>query len=250
MLKDLMFTHRDDKHSTAVIFDCDGVLLDSNQLKINAFRQTLTINGFDEQAIAAASVWQSKSFGMSRYHLFKEMMNGRFGVPPEVTVERLLADFGDLCAEGYLAVPEVPGLRETLLALAGYANLYVVSGSDQEELRSIFHRRNLAEHFVSVFGSPRTKIENIDLVLKSHHEAFGVMPRNVLFVGDAVADLDAAVATGCSFAFMAPYSTVKDVMLHRAKEEGFPVIQDLRELMGFFSPMSRHVNHGAQGVMS
>jgi hypothetical protein len=88
-----------------IIFDCDGVLLDSNLLKIDAFRKTLELNGFAPEVVAAGSLWQTKSFGLSRYRLFAEMLDGRFGKPPEVGLEKLLDDFGLLCASGYLSVP-------------------------------------------------------------------------------------------------------------------------------------------------
>jgi phosphoglycolate phosphatase-like HAD superfamily hydrolase len=214
----------------AFIFDCDGVLLDSNGLKIRAFRRVLELNGFPPDAVKAGSDWQSTSFGTSRYRLFAEMLSGRFGPAPKVTLEHLLADFGAECAKGYLAVPETPAIRSVLPILAAQARLYVVSGSDELELREVFRRRDLAQYFSNIFGSPRTKIENVARVMNDYMNLAGHKPAKVLFVGDAVADLEAADATGCNFAFMEQYSTVKTVMLDRAKSDGFHVIRDIGAL--------------------
>jgi phosphoglycolate phosphatase-like HAD superfamily hydrolase len=215
----------------AFIFDCDGVLLDSNGLKIQAFQKVLELNGFRPEVVAAGSDWQSKSFGTSRYRLFTELLSGRFGAPPPVTLERLLADFGAECAKGYLDVPETPAIRSVLPVLAGRARLYVASGSDEIELREVFKRRDLARHFDQIFGSPHTKVENVERIAKTHQTIFGRKPAKILFVGDAIADLEAANATGCHFVFMEQYSTVKMAMRDRAKSEGFRVIRDIGELI-------------------
>ncbi len=213
-----------------VVFDCDGVLLDSNGLKIDAFRQTLELNSFAPELVAAGSIWQSKSFGTSRYRLFAEMLGGRFGEPPEVSLEKLLDDFGRLCAAGYLAVPETPKLRSALSVLSRHSKLYVASGSDEAELRSVFQRRSLAAFFDEIYGSPPSKIDSIHRVKSAFMSAGGNPDARMLFVGDALADLEAAQATGCDFVFMAPYSTVRSVMLERATRDGFPVIENIGQL--------------------
>jgi phosphoglycolate phosphatase-like HAD superfamily hydrolase len=220
----------------AFIFDCDGVLLDSNDLKIQAFRRVLELNGFRPEVIAAGSDWQSRSFGTSRYRLFAELLSGRFGPPPPVTLERLLADFGTECAEGYLAVPETAAIRSVLPILAARARLYVVSGSDELELREVFRRRDLTHYFIDIFGSPRSKIENVERAMQDYLAFAGQKPAKVLFVGDAIADLEAANATGCHFAFMEQYSTVRRMMFDRAQVEGFRVIRDIGELFAHGTP--------------
>lgn len=213
-----------------VILDCDGVILDSNRLKIDAFRQTLEAHGFDQATVVAGSAWQSVSFGTSRYRLFETMLSGRFGEPPPVSLDALLATYGSSCAAGYLEVPETPRLRAALEMLAEQAALFVVSGSDEAELRQVLHKRRLSPFFRQIYGSPATKVQNIARVREAYESATGRPPARVLFVGDAVADLEAADATGCEFVFMEPYSTVREEMLTRVAERGLSVVSDLGSL--------------------
>lgn len=219
-------------HYDIIIFDCDGVLLDSNNLKIDAFRRTLEIHGFAPDVVAAASLWQSQAFGTPRHRLFAEVLAGCFGRPPIGTdLHRLLADFGKMCASGYLSVEETPGLRGALSALVKRARLFIVSGSDETELRTVFQQRDLSSYFESIFGSPGSKIENIGRVKQSCLEAGWEAEGGFLFVGDAVADMEAAKATGCDFVFMAPFSTVKSKMLELAEAQGFQVIENVGDLI-------------------
>lgn len=218
-----------------IIFDCDGVLLDSNSLKIDAFREVLVRAGFSDDAVAAGSAWQSTSFGTSRYRLFQEMLSGRFGPPPDVSQEALLADFGAACTEGYMRVEETPGLRPALEVLGLAAALYVASGSDEAELRGVMARRGLDSPFRAVFGSPATKVQNIGRVRDAFAADAGRQPGATLFIGDAIADLEAAEAAGCDFVFMSSYSTVGALMARRVEEAGWPTILSVAELPGLLA---------------
>ena len=53
----------------AVIFDCDGVILDSNNFKTKLFKDVLGDYPSDE--VESFSDFQKKSFGLSRYKLFE-----------------------------------------------------------------------------------------------------------------------------------------------------------------------------------
>ena len=50
------------------IFDCDGVILDSNQLKIEAMALTLNEIGIEENIVKECINYFSNNFGKSRFH--------------------------------------------------------------------------------------------------------------------------------------------------------------------------------------
>lgn len=214
-----------------VVFDCDGVLLDSNNLKTVVFQKVLAHHGFEADEIARFRDYQVRNFGVSRYRLFDAVVEGRFGEARDVSLERLLEDFGRLCRTGYLEQPETAGMREALArAGADGRPLYVVSGSDEAELRDVLHQRRLAASFSNIYGSPATKIENLDRV-RAHRRAQGAPEgERMLFVGDAEADMLAATAAGADFVFMAGYSTVRPSLEPQARAGGCVVIEDLRYL--------------------
>jgi phosphoglycolate phosphatase-like HAD superfamily hydrolase len=212
----------------AIVFDCDGVLLDSNLLKIESFRSTLRAHAFDDATVEAFSKFQTTNFGMSRHRLFDELLTGRFGSGPVVTKQILLDTFGVQTSEGYLTVAEAPKLHELLTALSAAVPLFVVSGSDEEELRLVFEKRGLTRYFREIFGSPATKLDNLRRVGQLLNKP--AEPR-LLFVGDAEADADAAQAYGADFLFAAKYSTVRGRMEERARQQGFDTVETISELL-------------------
>lgn len=109
--------------------------------------------------------------------------------------------------------------------------LYVVSGSDESELRDVFAERSLIASFAAVYGSPATKVENIDRVRAHRRQNGGHDAERMLFVGDAEADMKAAEQGGADFVFVARYSTVREQMLAKSAERGHRIIEDLSGLV-------------------
>ncbi|OYX35519.1 MAG: hypothetical protein B7Y99_03135 [Caulobacterales bacterium 32-69-10] len=212
----------------AVVFDCDGVLLDTNGMKIDAFKAVVLAAGFDEQTAERFSAFQSVNFGLSRHVLFDRLLGGEFGsAPGHVTKAQLLGAYGDACRRGYLTADQTEGMADLLSSIG--RPLFVVSGSDEAELIEVFERRSLRRHFVCVFGSPTAKFENLQRV-RSQLEAAGIRRPRLLFVGDAEADANAAARSGADFVFMARHSTVKDSMTARANAGEFPMVECLTGL--------------------
>lgn len=214
-----------------VVFDCDGVLLDSNAFKTQAFAEVLREAGYPEPEIEAFVRFQRANFGLSRYRLFEALLEGRFGPKRPVALDALLAAYGRRCRAGYLEQAETPGMRAALSrAGAGGRPLYIVSGSDETELRQVLARRELAPEFAAIYGSPATKPENLARVRRHHAFLGSSAGARILFVGDAVADMEAAERQGADFLFMARFSTVRETLEPRARAAGWPVIEDLTEL--------------------
>lgn len=211
----------------AVFFDFDGVIVESNEVKIEAFRRMYEPYG---AAVVERVVVE---------HLRQE------GVSRVVKLRRFHAEFlgieldGDGLAElaqAYSAMVEdvvvgcngVPGAVEALEAWAGHCPLYVVSGTPQEELRRIAERRGLSGYFRTVYGSPRVKTDIVGTELAE----IGVVPGRTLFVGDSTTDYDCAQAVGTHFLGRVP----------RWRESPFPADTAVFEDMW---PLARAGGQGA-----
>ena len=178
------------------VFDCDGVLLDSNGVKTEAFRRVG--QRFGAGAAGRLVAHHHALGGVSRYvkleHLFSTIL-GR--VEYRDDLERALDEFHERVVDGLRGCPEMPGLRELLDGLGEGTRRIVVSGGDQDEVRHALEARGLASCFDVVFGSPRDKDE-----ILADEIAAGRLPGPALMVGDSRYDHEVACRHGLDFVFV------------------------------------------------
>jgi phosphoglycolate phosphatase-like HAD superfamily hydrolase len=177
-----------------VVFDCDGVILESMDVKTRAFRRIGA--EFGEEAADRLALYHSMHGGVSRYEKFAWLYREILG--REISVEEkavLNEKFVHAALEEVTVCPLVPGMQEVLDRLHGRLPLYVASGAPQEELCYILEKRGLARYFDGIRGWPPAK----DALLKSIVEQSGVDPARCVMVGDAYTDLEAARQAGTQF---------------------------------------------------
>jgi phosphoglycolate phosphatase-like HAD superfamily hydrolase len=222
----------------AVIFDCDGVLLISNRMKIRVFCSASHEAGFSEEHVTAFRRHVAGNFGTSRRRLFEWLVQTA-GAPREgVDVESLVQGYASGLYSAYVRCPTTPGMLGVLDRIrdAGIP-MFIVSGSDQTELRSVMKEKGLDGYFVDILGSPTGKPAHIEAIA----ERLGIDEAargSLMFVGDAEADLRAADATGTRFVYMDHYSTAKPGMRAHWAGRGFERIRDLRELPALIPDMA------------
>lgn len=165
---------------TTLVFDCDGVVLDSNKVKTEAFYQATLPYG---KAAARDMVdYHVANGGVSRYKKFAHFLEK---IAPNHTtqqgpdLEALLQAYAGYVREGLLSCEAASGL-EALRRQTPNARWLIVSGGDQAELRDVFAQRGIAKWFDGgIFGSPDTKDEILARELAS-----GNIQPPALFLGD------------------------------------------------------------------
>jgi phosphoglycolate phosphatase-like HAD superfamily hydrolase len=197
------------------IFDCDGVILDSNALKIQAMERALT--GYSESEISSSLDYFAKNFGKSRYHHVEFFLRNVIKVSESDFSDRysqVLNLYARACEKLYLSAAICDGFIEFISSLR--VPCYVASGSDQDELRQVFAKRKLSKYFIDILGSPEKKANNVRKILS---ESKG----KALMIGDSLSDLEAARECEIDFLFVSKYSaspeTVRSTSLFSENEE-------------------------------
>ncbi len=177
-----------------VFFDFDGVLVDSHDIKVRAFRRLYEPFGADVEAAAVAH--HLEHGGVSRRkkirYCHKQFLDIRL---TEAEIDDLARRFSALVVDEVVACPYVPGARAVLDAWRDRLPLFVVSGTPQAELEDIIGRRGMSGDFAGLRGSPPSKVPHIRELIAIH----GFTPERVLFVGDAMTDYHAATTCGLEF---------------------------------------------------
>lgn len=176
-----------------VVLDFDGVIVESADLKEDAFVRLFPDHPDQHAAIRE---YHLRHAGISRHVKIPHIRESLLGQPPDqAEAGRLAERFREIVERQVLSAAFVPGAREFIEAAAGRYRLYVASGTPENELRRITERRGIARYFTDVFGSPEEKPSILRRIL----EAEKAPPSAVVMVGDGETDRDAAEAVGVRF---------------------------------------------------
>ena len=192
------------KQYQTIIFDCDGVVLNSNFQKIEAYRNTALKYGATQDQAQALVDHHVSLTGISRYVKFDYFLKEI--IKTDVTEEKknflgktLNDEVINLLANCEIA-EGLGQLRER------YADQkwMVASGGDQEELRYLFRQKKIDQFFdQGIFGSPRSKHEIIKQEIKA--SSFPV-----LFLGDSKYDIETAEKFNLDFIFVSGWTDLDE----------------------------------------
>lgn len=208
-----------------IIFDCDGVLLDVNLLKCEAFGKA--VEEYPSNIVENFVDYCSKTFGISRYVKFKEFFL-KFANEPfqEDKYKILLNKYSDICKSLYEIADITPGCEELLMKLSSSdKSIFVASGSDEQELNEAFNKRKLNNYFDGIYGSPKTKIECTSIILNSNPS------KNAVFIGDALSDLKTAKEHGLDFIYMSKFTVQSKEQDQQCREQAILTINMLSDLV-------------------
>ena len=215
----------DIKQYKTIVFDCDGVVLDSNVVKTEAyFRTAKNLGASDVQAQALVD-YHVKLGGISRYHKFDWYLREVLHKPvTEAAVQALLDGFSKELEDGLMQCDLAKGLFD--LREKTDSNWLILSGGDQQEIRDLFNKRKIAHMFNGgLFGSP----DNKDVVL-AREKANGNIQSPALFLGDSKYDFEAATRAGLDFIFMSDWTEVPDWQAYCA-ENSIAVLPSISQLL-------------------
>lgn len=206
-----------------LVFDCDGVLLDSNRIKTEGFRAVGA--RFGDEAAEALVRYHVENGGVSRYRKFAHLMQEILGVPAEEAEVQFLAnEYGQYVEENLLTCAVAPGLSE-LRDNTATVRWMVASGGDQAQLRRVFAQRKLDYLFdAGIYGSPTPKDE---ILLRE--SAKGAIQQRALYIGDSRFDHVAACRAGMDFVFMHGWTEFSEWEVYSDKHS-IPCVADINAL--------------------
>jgi phosphoglycolate phosphatase-like HAD superfamily hydrolase len=185
-----------------LVFDCDGVVLNSNQLKIQAYFDVAIKYGADEKQAQALVDHHIQLGGVSRYPKFEYFLREIVKEPvTDTAMQSLLDDFGYEVKRRLINCEIAAGLLDLRQATSD-ARWIIISGGDQIELREIFLERGLDDIFnAGIFGSPTDKDE-----ILARELACGNITQPALFLGDSRYDHVASMRAGLDFVFLSDWT--------------------------------------------
>lgn len=211
----------------SIIFDCDGVILDSNKIKTNAFYDVA--KNYDKEAAIKLVEFHRENGGISRYEKFNlfinELLPNKKEINKETMLTKLLNEYKQAVKNGLLNCNICSDLN-LLKNFTKKISWSVVSGGDQKEIKFIFKKRNIDFYFEGgIYGSPSTK-ENI--FKKGLEERTFKNP--ALYIGDSKYDYLSASKYNIDFVFLSIWTEFKNWKEYTSQRE-IPTINRLKDLL-------------------
>lgn len=178
----------------AIVFDFDGVLVESVGIKRAAYVALFRTHG--DAASDAVARYYDEHPGCSRFQLFDWFHRDVLQHSPTAEeIEQLSAAFSDLVVQKVVDAPMVRGAAEFLSRQASRFDYHIISGTPERELQQILRRRGLERYFKTAYGSPASKVDLFERLFV----ACGLTADDVVYVGDSEADWVAARALHVPF---------------------------------------------------
>jgi len=178
----------------AIIFDFDGVIAESVNVKTEAFASLYEPYG--KQIVKKVVQHHLANGGVSRFEKFKiyhkDLLNIELN---DQNLQELSNQFSDLVVDKVIKAPYVPGALEFIKINHKKYDLYISSATPSVEIVQIVKQRKIFDYFKGVNGSPISKNKHIKKIIKSNN----YKKTEVIFIGDSTSDRDAANENNIKF---------------------------------------------------
>jgi len=182
----------ENRAQTAVVFDFDGTLIDTAEIKINnyvqAFERIFGTGKREREIIRASSL---RTYGANRFVQLADTLASLGLEATDDQKESWSRLYSSLNSEAMIAVPEFASVRKVLRKLknAGFS-LFAASGVLEEEFIGEMTRRKLLDFFSEAKGGDKLGFLR-SLKKRGFH--------TILFVGDTEFDRKTAEEAGVRF---------------------------------------------------
>ena len=204
----------------AIILDNDGIIAESVNVKTEAFAEMY--RPFGEEIMQKVVEHHKANGGLSRFEKFKIYHHQFLGQAiNQIKVGELAEQFSNLVLQKVVESPYVAGVYEFISANYQKYDFFISTGTPANEMEIILKRKNLRKYFKEVYGSP----ENKNIHIKKIFEKYSFSKDEVVFIGDALTDRDAARNNGIEF--IGRYTTIDEINKEKYLIDDFDELKEI-----------------------
>ena len=173
-----------------IIFDFDGVIINSHKVKTLAFYNIFKLYG--KNIGIKAKRFHLENIGKSRYYKFrfilKNILKSKF---TKKKMQILDKQFDYFVEKNLKKMMPSKYLIKFLKKSKNTRNTYISTGTPQKKIIKILKEKRLLNYFNKVYGSPQSKIKHIKKIKKNN--------KKCIFIGDSFEDFKAARFSNIKF---------------------------------------------------
>jgi len=183
------------KHIRNIIFDFDGVIVDSMSIRTEGFREIFS--EYNEQLIQKLIKYHNANGGRSRFnkiqYFYNKLLNRDIS---ENKIQEYAEAFSKimkdkLTSKQILISDTVNFIEENYLKY----NFHIASGSEEKELQYLCNNLEICDYFKTINGSPKQKDELIKNIINQNNYYLN----ETILIGDSINDYEAAEINNIGF---------------------------------------------------
>ena len=187
-----------------IIFDFDGVILDSNNVKTNAFKNIS--KKFGERESNELIKYHLKHGGVSRFLKIEWFVENILKTKNKDLISKLVEDYGNEVSKSFESCSFRTDLFQLKKKLKG-TKWSIASGGKQDEIVNLLKKKSLLEIFDNgIYGSPTPKME---IVKNTVFNKESNVRNKFVLIGDSFYDYECAKKNGIKFIFASDWSDIK-----------------------------------------
>lgn len=172
-----------------VIFDFDGVILNSHKVKTDGFYELFKKYG---KIIGEKSKkFHLKNIGKSRYYKFRYIYKNYLKKKINTKIIKNLDKEFDEFVLNKINVLKISTALKRFLKLKKKYNFYVSTSTPTKKIKIILKKKKIFNFFDNIYGSPKKKVQHIKLIKRNN--------KMTIFIGDSIDDFYSAKSTNIKF---------------------------------------------------
>ena len=191
------------KNSKAIIWDFDGVIKDSVELKGEAFKKL-----FEDQKIDIKNKIYEHHYingGISRFKKLQKYLDWSSYENNIKNLNLFAKKFSELVVKEVISANYIDGIENYLRRNHNRQKFYLVSATPEEEILKITQKLEIFDYFKTIIGHPKTKEEGFELILNES----GIDNDDFIVIGDSFSEYNAAKKYSLKFVLRIDKSKMK-----------------------------------------